>query len=155
MMGERRMMQEAFNGDSLQTRRRQFERVALSGVFSAPDWYPCLGSDLSDQTELHKLFGYFEETCALQLVGRGQAKVLALRCSAQHHKLCIGQFDAHGPTLSLILEAQTIRAPHQDEPRIGQKPKGRLDQEGRAAAPDNDTNASFRTESQSFLRATC
>ena len=33
--------------------------------------------------------------------------------------LCIGKFGAHGPTLPLIPEARSIRASHQDEPRIG------------------------------------
>jgi hypothetical protein len=37
---------------------------------------------------------------------------------------CIGKLDSHDPTLPLILEARTIRAPHQDEPRIGQSRRG-------------------------------
>src|SRR5271166_5230016 len=39
-------------------------------------------------------------------------------------KLCIGKFDAHGPTLPLIPEARSIRAPHRDEPRIGRSRRG-------------------------------
>src|SRR5208282_4443212 len=53
-----------------------------------------------------------------------QAAVLTLRRRAHHHKLCIGKFDAHDPTLPLIPEARSIRAPHQDEPRIGRSRRG-------------------------------
>src|SRR5271157_3055795 len=55
-------------------------------------------------------------------------------------------------TLPLIQEARTIRAPHQDEPRIGQSQWGGWVTGARRAASNSDTNASFRTESQSFLR---
>ena len=123
-----RLFRSVVDGDGLQPGRRQFERVALSSVVSAPDRHPRLGSNLSDQAELRKLFADFGENSASHLVGRGQANVLALRSGAQHDKLRIGQFDAHDPTLSLILDARTIQAPHQDEPRIGHQPKGRLGQ---------------------------
>jgi hypothetical protein len=33
-----------------------------------------------------------------------------LCCSAHHHKLCVGKFDTHDPTLPLILEVRAIRA---------------------------------------------
>jgi hypothetical protein len=46
--------------------------------------------------------------------------ILALRDGAQHYKLRVGRFDAHDPNSPLVLEARMIRAPHQDEPRIGQ-----------------------------------
>lgn len=122
--------------------------VALSGVALAPDWRPCLSSNLSDQPEFNKPFADFGEGCTFHLVGRSQAKVLALRSGAQRHKLRIAQFDAHDPTLFLILEARTIRAPHQDEPRIGQSRRGGCTRS--SCEFDNDTSASFRTESQSI-----
>jgi hypothetical protein len=34
--------------------------------------------------------------------------------------LRVGKFDTHNPTLPLVLEVRAIRAPHKDEPRIGQ-----------------------------------
>lgn len=54
----------------------------------------------------------------------------------------------------LILGARPIRAPHQDEPRIGKRRGGGRIKMARAvfAAPDDDTNARYRTESQSFVR---
>jgi hypothetical protein len=55
---------------------------------------------------------------------RRQTTVLALCRSAHHHKLCVGKFDTHDPTLPLILEVRAIRAPHQDEPRIGRNRRG-------------------------------
>jgi hypothetical protein len=42
-----------------------------------------------------------------------------MRCSRADAK-----FDAHDPTLPLIPEARSIRAPHQDEPRIGRSRRG-------------------------------
>jgi hypothetical protein len=39
---------------------------------------------------------------------------------AHHHKLRVGKFDTHDPTFPLVLEVRATRAPHQDEPRIGQ-----------------------------------
>jgi hypothetical protein len=43
-----------------------------------------------------------------------------------------------------------IPAPHQDEPRIG-KADGAIGSGARGAPSASDTNASFRTKSQSFL----
>ena len=45
-----------------------------------------------------------------------------------------------------------IRAPHQDEPRIGQCRRGGWVTRASRAAPDDDTNASFPTKSQSLPR---
>ena len=61
---------------------------------------------------------------ALHRLGRCQAAILTLRRRAHHRKLCIGKFDAHDPTLPLIPEARSIRAPHRDEPRIGRSRRG-------------------------------
>src|SRR5208337_1983159 len=116
-----------------------------------PEVTLCLRLDLSDQAELDELGADFAENRTLHRVGRRQATVLALRCGAHHHKLRIGKFDAHDPTLPLIQEAPTIWAPHQDEPRIGQSRWGGWVTRARRAASANDTNASFRTESQSFV----
>ena len=65
---------------------------------------------------------FFQQAYAFTLdcCRRRQATVLTLRPSAHHHKLCFGKFDTHDPTLPLVLEVRAIRAPHQDEPRIGQ-----------------------------------
>ena len=62
----------------------------------------------------------------------------------------IGQFDAHGLTLSLVWE------PEQSGPLTRTSPgsaiaEGAVGLRAHHAASDNDTNASFRTESQSFL----
>jgi hypothetical protein len=65
-----------------------------------------------------------QSRAALDRCRRRQATVLALYRRAHHHQLCIGKFDAHDPTLPLILEVRAIRAPHQDEPRIGQGRRG-------------------------------
>jgi hypothetical protein len=94
----RRDLYEAIAKGAFQPGRRQFERVALPGVVSAPDWCTCLSSNLSDQAELHKLFADFSENCAFHFVGRGQAKILALRGGAQHHELRIAKFAVHDPT---------------------------------------------------------
>src|SRR5271166_2134558 len=56
----------------------------------------------------------------------------ALRRRAHHHELCIGKFDAHGPTLPLVPEARSIRAPHRDEPRIGRSRRGWVTRASRA-----------------------
>jgi TolB-like protein len=77
---------------------------------------------------IERLFANLGENCAFQLLGRGQAVVLALRGGAQHHKLCISQFDGHVSNPSLIPGTQTIRAAHQDEPRTGYQAEGRLGQ---------------------------
>ena len=146
-----RLFRSVVDGDGFQPGRRQFERVALSGVVSAPDGHPRLGSNLSDQAELHQLFADFGENCAFHLVGRGQAKVLALRGGAQHHKLRIGKFDAHGSN-----PFSHPGSPNDPGPSPGRAPdrpraEGAVGSRAHRATSDNDTNASFRTESQSFL----
>src|SRR5271165_760996 len=92
--------------------------MTLPGVVAVPDWHPSLCPDLSDKAELDELVADFGESRSFHRVGR-HATVIALRCGAHHHKLRIGKFDAHDPTLPLIQEARRS-GPHQDEPRIGQ-----------------------------------
>jgi hypothetical protein len=65
--------------------------------------------------------------------------------------LRIGKFDAHDPTSSHP-GGPTFRAPHQDEPRIGESRRGGWVTRPHRSGSDNDTNASFRTESQWFLQ---
>src|SRR5271167_5225377 len=83
-----------------------------------------LCADLTGKTKLHELGARFTDNRALHRLGRCQAAVLTLRRRAHHHKLCIGKFDAHDPTLPLIPEARSIRAPHRDEPRIDRSRRG-------------------------------
>ena len=68
----------------------------------------------------HRIFFQQAYAFTLDCCRRRQATVLTLRPSAHHHKLCFGKFDTHDPTLPLVLEVRAIRAPHQDEPQIGQ-----------------------------------
>src|ERR1700722_17639399 len=91
----------------------------------------------------------FAESRTLHRVRCRQATVIALPCGAHHHKLHIGKFDAHDPTLPFIQKARRSRPPHQDEPRIDQSRWGGWVTRARRAA--SNTNASFRTANQSFL----
>ena len=125
--------------------------VTLSSLITAPDGRSkAFRLDLADQTKLREFGADFNESRALDRCRRRQATVLASRPSAHHRKLRVGKFDTHDPTLPLIQEVRAIRAPHQDEPRIGQCRWGGW-VTALAAPSASDTNASFRTESQSFL----
>ena len=115
-----RVLRSLVDGDGFQTGRRQFERVTLSSVIAAPDRRSRFRLDLAGQTKLREFGADFAESRALDRCRRRQATVLALCRGAHHHKLRVGKFDAHDPTLPLVLEVRAIRAPHQDEPRIGQ-----------------------------------
>ena len=137
-------------GVGFQTGRRQFERITLSSVIAAPDRRSRFRLDLAGQIKLREFGADFAESRAPDRWRRRQATVLALRRSAHHHKLRVGKFDTHNPTLPVVVEVRAIRAPHQDEPRIGQCRWGGWVTRARRASA-NDTNASFRTKSQSFL----
>src|SRR4029077_14439933 len=138
--------------------------VTLSSVIAAPDRRSRFRLDLAGQTKLREFGADFAESRTLDRCRRRQATVLALCRRAHHHKLCFGKFDAHDPTLPLILEVRAIRAPHQDEPRIGQRRWGGWVTRARRAVGAKGlahnalrrrtsyTHARFRTESQSFLR---
>jgi hypothetical protein len=91
----------------------------------------------------------FAESRTLHRLRCRQATIIALPYGAHHHKLHIGKFDAHDPTLPLIQKARRSRPPHQDEPRIDQSRWGGWVTRARRRA--SNTNASFRMESQSFL----
>jgi hypothetical protein len=80
-----------------------------------------------------------------------QASVLALRRSAHHHKLCVGKFDTHDPTLPLIVEVRADPDPSPGRAPDRPVPMGRLGHARLCSAPHDDTNASFRMKSQSFL----
>ena len=124
----------------------------MSSVIAAPDRRSRFRLDLAGQTEPREFGADFAESRTLDRCRRRQATVLALCPSAHHRKLYFGKFDTHDPTLPLILEVRAIRAPHQDEPRIGQGRRGGWVTRALRTASDDDTNASFRTKSQSFLR---
>ena len=145
-----RLVRSVVDRDGFQPGRRQFERVALPSFFASPERHSRLGSNLSDQAQLEKLFAHLAENRAFHLVGSGQAKVVALRGGPQHHKLRVSKFDAHSPTLSLVPEARTIRAFTRTSPGSA-KAEGAVGSRTHRATSDDDTNASFRTESQSFL----
>src|SRR6202030_1463074 len=141
-----RVLRSLVDDDGFQTGRRQFERVTLSSVVAAPDRRSRFRLDLAGQTKLREFGADFNESRALNRCRRRQATVLALCRSAHHYKLRVGKFDTHDPTLPRVLEVRAIRAPHQDEPRIGQCRWGGWVTRASRAAPDDDTNASFRTE---------
>ena len=107
-----RVLRSLLDGDGFQTGRRQFERVTLSSVIAAPDRRSRFRLDLADQTKLREFGADFAESRALDRCRRRQATVLALCRGAHHHKLRVGKFDTHDPTLPLILEVRAIRAPH-------------------------------------------
>src|ERR1700733_3088991 len=119
-----RVLRSLVDGDGFQTGSRQFERVTLSSVIAPPDRRSRFRLDLAGQTKLRKFGTDFAESCALDRCRRRQATVLASCRGAHHHKLCVGKFDTHDPTLPLVLEVRAIRPLHQDEPRIGQSRRG-------------------------------
>ena len=119
-----RVLRSLVDGDGFQTGHRQFERVTSPCVIAAPDRRSRFRLDLAGQTKLREFDADLAESRALDRCRRRQATVLALRRSAHHHKLRVGKFDTHDPTLPLLPEVRTIRAPHQDEPRIGQSRRG-------------------------------
>jgi hypothetical protein len=98
------------------------ERV--TSVIATPDRRSRFRLDLAGQTELRQFGADLAKSRAPDRCRRRQATVLALCGSAHHHKLSVGKFDTHDPTLPLILEVRAIRAPHQDEPRIGRSRRG-------------------------------
>ncbi len=81
--------------------RRQFQRNAPPGFVATPERRSRFCVDLTGKTKLHELGARFTDNRALHRLGRCQAAVLTLRRRAHHHKLCIGKFDAHDPTLPL------------------------------------------------------
>src|SRR5260370_22407853 len=87
---------------------------------------------------------------AAPFIVSGAAKQLSSRCAAALIITSCASV-SYDPTLPLIQEARRSRPPHQDEPRIGQSRWGGWVTRARDAASNSDTNASFRTESQSFL----
>src|ERR1700722_14304308 len=82
----------------------------LPSVITAPDRRSRFRLDLAGQTKLRKFGADLAESRALDRCRRRQAAALALSRSAHHHKLCVGKFDTHDPTLPLLLEVRTIRA---------------------------------------------
>jgi hypothetical protein len=70
--------------------------------------------------------------------------------SAYHHKLCVGKFDTHDPTLPLILEVRAIRPLTRTSPG-SVSADGAGGSRALGAPSASDTNASFRKKSQSFL----
>ena len=119
LAGLDRVLRSLVDGDRFQPGRRQFKRKSPPGFVATPERRSRFCVDLAGKAKLHELGARFTDSRALHRLGRCQAAVLTLRRRAHHHKLCIGKFDAHDPTLPLIPEARLIRAPHQDEPRIG------------------------------------
>src|SRR6202020_1790164 len=103
---------------------------------AAPDRRSRFRPNLAGETKLSEFGADLAKSRAPDRCRRQQATVLALCGTAHHHKLCVGKFDTHDPTLPLIMEVRAIRAPHQDEPRDRSKPKGRL---GRARSPRQTT----------------
>jgi hypothetical protein len=93
----------------------------------------------------------FAESRTLHRVRCRQATVIALPCGAHHHKFHIGKFDAHDPTLPLIQEARRSGPLTRTSPGSA-KADGAVGSRAHVAASDDHTNASFRTESQSFLQ---
>jgi len=119
------------DGDGFQTGRSQFERVTLSSVIATPDRRSRFRLNLAGQTKLRKFDADLAESRPLDRCQRRQATVLALSRSAHHHKLCVGKFDTHDPTLPIVLEARVIRASPGRAPDRS-VPMGRL---GHAGSP--------------------
>ena len=113
-----RVLRSLVDGDGFQTGRRQFERVILSSVIAAPDRRSRFRTDLAGKTKLRKFGADFAESRALDRCRRRQATGLALCRGAHHHKLRVGKFDTHDPTV-LSSWRSGRSGPHQDEPRIG------------------------------------
>src|SRR5208337_5623830 len=112
LAGLDRLLRSLVDSDRFQPGRRQVERKAPPGFVATPERRSRLFEDLAGKTELYELGARLTDNRALHRLGRCQAAILALRRRAHHHKLCIGKFDAHDPTLPLIPEARSIRAPH-------------------------------------------
>jgi hypothetical protein len=102
LAGLNRVSRFLVGSEGFQTGRRQFERVTLTSVIAAPDRRSRFRLDLAGQTKFCEFGADFAESRCQ----RRHATVLALCRSAHHHKLCIGKFETHDPTLPLILEVR-------------------------------------------------
>src|SRR5208337_4960535 len=153
----RALFPHAFRGRRLVNRDRlragggELERIGLPGlVVAPPDRRSRLRPYLLQEPGFEKL-GYGSlRLGALWTRWPNQTMIIALRRSAQQHKLRVVEFDGHVWTLA-------FREPADPGPSLTRAPD-RSDRRGKgspaaSALGDAHTHALFRTESQSFLGA--
>jgi hypothetical protein len=107
--------------------------------------------DLAGQTKLHEFGADFAESRTLDRCRRRQATVLAFCRGAHHHELCV--------SLALMIQPFLLSWRSERSGPLTRTSPGSATADGAVgsralAASDDDTNASFRTQNQSFLRRT-